>query len=133
MRDWSYGRRNIRLLNTMLVLAIDSLKIGHAKIAVYHKIFTLSPHHRNCEWHAFPFFIFPITQVLNTCFAANMGCTCLVLVSKLNSKVTMICLLHKSSYLSNTTRKNHITTYIAEPVRMIFTFAIHSLSIKNPK
>ena len=116
MTDWSYGRRNIRILDMLLVLTIHSFWIYHAEIAVCNVIFSFLPGMANGL--LFPF--------LHICFIANLGSEWLILISYFDCKVIVKCLLCKVSDFYLTVRKNHIITDIIEPVRIILTLVIHS-------
>ena len=120
MRDWSCGRRNIVVLDMVLVPAIYSFLVC--------VIFSFPPDYWNGKWHNLPFTIPSFPQVLHTCFTAKVGSEWLILIPSFDSKVIAICLLHKVCDFCLTIRKNHITTHITEPVIQISSWKERKIS-----
>ena len=128
------GRKNIGVLDMVLVLVVYSFHIYHAEIAVCNMIFSFLADHWNGKWHTHPFTIPSIPQVLHICFAINTESKWLILMPWFDLQIIAICLLHKVSDLCSTIRKNHTTIDITEPASIFLTLAIlHSYWNTNVK
>lgn len=107
------------------------------EVAIGKVIFPFPPHHWDVKWHTLPFPIPPIMQVLHTCFAADMGSKCFILVPWVDSKVSVISPLHKIRDFRLMVWKNHISRdVLTKPVRMVLTLQIHcnaNLNLKREK
>ena len=132
LRDWSYGRRNISILDMVLVLAIYSFCIYHVEIAVRNVIFSFLQTIGTANGILF---FLPFLQSLK--FSTHFTAKC---EEQMAYPDPLICLQSNPNMLSSQSqwfclmiRKNHITKDLTEPVRIILTLAINSYRNTNFK
>ena len=96
-RHWNFitmsyrttGWLKIRILEAAPVLSVDSNHINSAKVAVSDMISWLPPNHGNSKVQT-PLAIGPPTQSLGACLAHDEWRPSFILVSKFNTKISML-------------------------------------------
>jgi hypothetical protein len=88
-------------------------------------ISSLSPHHWDAKWQTLHLLVAPAPQTFDARFATYVWSKGFVLVAKFHSKVSVIAFFHKTCDVILPVCHSHFTTYIAEPVWVIFALSVH--------
>ena len=121
-RHWNFITMSywlkIRILEAVPVLSVDPSHINNAEVAVSDMVCRLPPNHGNSKIQI-PLAIGPPTQSLGAYLAHYMWRPTFILVSKLNTKISMVSTRYETCDWLPIWRNGVFSTYVAEHVGLI--------------
>ena len=108
----------IRIFEAAPVLSVDSSHINSAEVAVSVMVCWLPPNHGNSKVQT-PLAIGSPTQSLGACFAPHVWCPSFILVSKFNTKISMVSTRYETCDWFPIRSNSVFSIYIAEHVGLI--------------
>ena len=109
----------IRILEVAPVLSVDPSHINSAKVAVSDMVIRLSPNHGNSKVQT-PLAIGSPTQSLDACLAHYVWRPRFILVSKFNTKISMVSTRYETFDWLPIRSNGVFSTYVAEHVGFNF-------------
>ena len=108
----------IRILEAAPVLSVDFSHINRTEVAVSGMVCLLPPNHGNSEVQT-PFAVGPPTQSLGACFAHHVWRPSFILVTKFNTKISMVSTPYETCDWLPIRSNGIFSTYVAEHVGLI--------------
>ena len=108
----------IRILETAPVLSVDPSHINSAEVAVSDMVCWLPLNHRNSKVQT-PLAIRLPTQSLGACLAHRVWCPSFILVSKFNTKISMVSTRYETCDWLPIRSNDVFSTYVVEHVGLI--------------
>ena len=93
----------------------------HTEVAISYMIGGFSPNHWNTKKETIAFSFGPALEHFLTIVAHNMRSPLLVLVAKMNFKISLVGLLHKQGYVTFLMLECVATTDVTEGIRLVST------------
>ena len=111
-------RLKIRILEAVPVLSVDPSYINSAEVAISDMVCRLPSNHGNSKVQT-PLAIGPPTQSLGACLAHNVWRPSFILVSKFNTKISIVSTRYKTWDWLPIRSNGVFSTYVVEHVRVI--------------
>ena len=108
----------ITILEATPILSVDPSHINSAEVAVSDMVCRLPPNHGNSKVQT-PLAIGPPTQSLGACLAHHVWCPSFILVTKFNTKISMVSTPYETCDWLPIRSNGVFSTYVAEHVGLI--------------
>ena len=105
----------------MSVFLAHTRCVYHAEVAISYMVGGFSPNHWNSKRQTIAFSFGPASEHFLTIVAHNMRSALLVLVTKMNFKISLVGSLHKQGYVTPLMMECVATTDVTEGIRLVST------------